>query len=162
MRRSVPRPSSPVHAIPSPSSDRGRPSPDGRGSSRPAARLPAHVRDALAEIFAVESAEVDSVRIVARSRFARLHGRRVAATTRRGVIYLAGSHRRFVADPELVLHEYFHVLRQWDTGALTTWRYIVESLRRGYHHNRYEVEARAFTRQNVLDFISRLRGVAHA
>ena len=102
------------------------------------------------------------MRIVEQSRFARMHGRRVAATTRRGVVYVAGSTRRFVADPELVLHEYFHVLRQWDAGTLTTWRYVVESLRRGYRDNRFEVEAREFTRRNVLAFVSRLRSVERA
>lgn len=120
------------------------------------------MRDALAEVFGVPPEVIDGVRLVEQSRFARLHGRRVAATTRRGTIYLAGSGRRFVADPELVMHEYFHVLRQWDTGALTTWRYVREALRRGYRNNRYEVEARAFTRQHVLAFAKRLRSTDDA
>ena len=113
------------------------------------------MRDALAEIFELPPETIDAVRIVERSRFARLHGRHVAATTRKGVIYLAGSRRRFVADPELVLHEYFHVLRQWNTGAMTQWRYVRELMRNGYRANRYEVEARAFTRQHVLAFAGR-------
>jgi hypothetical protein len=120
------------------------------------------MRDALAAIFDVPPDVIDDVRIVEQSRFARLHGRRVAATTRRGVIYVAGSNKRFVADPELVLHEYFHVLRQWNSGTLTTWRYVRESLRRGYRDNRYEVEARAFTRQHVLALAARLQSVDHA
>ncbi len=118
--------------------------------------LPRALRDALAAVFDVSTDTIDRVRIVERSRFARLHGRRVAATTRRGVIYLAGSRKRFVADPELVLHEYFHVLRQWDTGTLTVWRYLRESLKHGYRGNRFEVEARAFTRQHVLAFAATL------
>jgi hypothetical protein len=126
---------------------------------KPVVPLLPETRDALAAIFAVSPDVIDAVRIVEQSRFARLHGRRVAATTRRGVIYLAGSRRRFLADPDLVLHEYFHVLRQWNTGTLTRWRYVRESLRRGYHFNRFEVEARAFTRQHVLDFAARLRAV---
>ena len=116
------------------------------------------MRDALAAVFEVAPEVIDAVRIVERSRFARLHGPRVAATTRRDTIYLAGSLKRFVADPDLVVHEYFHVLRQWGTGELTTWRYVLESLRKGYHRNRYEVEARAFTRRHVLAFATRLRG----
>ena len=120
-------------------------------------RLPPHLRAALAEAFGVATDVIDAVRIVERSRFARLHGRRVAATTRRGAIYLAGSGRRFAADPDLVLHEYFHVLRQWNSGSLTTWRYLLESLRRGYRGNRFEVEARAFVRRNVLAFAAGLR-----
>jgi hypothetical protein len=118
--------------------------------------LPAKLRDALADVFAVDRATVDAVVIVEQSRFARLHGRRIAATTRHNTIYVAGSARRFFADPELVLHEYFHVLAQWNTGALTTWRYVRESVRRGYRDNRFEVEARAFTRRHVLAFAAAL------
>ncbi len=124
--------------------------------------LPASLRDALADVFGVAPEVVDRVRIVEQSRFARLHGRRVAATTRRDVVYVAGSARRFFADPELVLHEYFHVLRQWNSGALTVWRYLRESLRRGYRHNRYEIEARTFTRRHVLAFAARLQAVDEA
>ena len=120
------------------------------------------LRDALADVFEVPADVIDRVCVVERSRFARLHGQRIATTTRRGTIYLAGSGRRFVADPDLVLHEYFHVLRQWDTGVLTTWRYVRESLRRGYQNNRYEVEARAFTRRHVLAFARHLQSTDDA
>ena len=67
---------------------------------------------------------------------------------RRGVdaIYLRSIGRALRADGDLVLHEYFHVIRQWNAGALTIARYLAESLRRGYRHNRFEVEARAFAR----------------
>ncbi len=120
--------------------------------------LPPSLRDALADVFGVTPDDVARVRVVEQSRFARLHGRRVAATTRRDVVYVAGSARRFFADPELVLHEYFHVLRQWNVGTLTTWRYLRESLRHGYRDNRYEREARAFTRRHVLAFAARAGG----
>jgi hypothetical protein len=133
-----------------------------KSATRNHAVLPPPLRDALAAIFDVPADVIDGVRIVEQSRFARLHGRRVLATTRRGTVYVAGSRKRFVADPELVLHEYFHVLRQWNTGALTTWRYVRESLRRGYHDNRYEVEARAFTRQHILALAARLGSVDRA
>ena len=48
--------------------------------------LPTSMRVALATSFAVPATTIDQVRIVERSRFARLHGRHVAATTRTGVI----------------------------------------------------------------------------
>ena len=134
----------------------------GRGRRANGFVLPPPLRDALADVFDVPGDVIDRVRLVEQSRFARLHGRRVAATTRRGTIYLAGSGRRFVADPELVMHEYFHVLRQWDTGALTAWRYVRESLRRGYRNNRYEVEARMFTRRHLLAFAKRLQSTDDA
>lgn len=124
--------------------------------------LPEALRHALAAVFDVPTATIDRVRIVEQSRFARLHGRRVAATTRRDVIYVAGSGRRFAADLDLVLHEYFHVLRQWNPGTLTVWRYVVESLRHGYHRNRFEIEARRFTRAHLLTLAARVHGVAAA
>jgi hypothetical protein len=98
------------------------------------------VRIALLEIF---GAEVDRVVVVEHSWYARLHVG-MAATTRRRRIYLRGSAIQFYADPDLVLHEYFHVLRQWEVGTLTRVGYLVETLRHGYRHNRFEVEARAF------------------
>jgi hypothetical protein len=87
---------------------------------------------------------VDAVTVIEYSRYARLHVG-MTATTRRNRILLAISGRQFVARPELVLHEYFHVLRQWGTGSLTRWRYLAESFRRGYWDNRFEQEAREFT-----------------
>ena len=119
-------------------------------------RLPARLRDALADAFAVPPQLVDAVRIVPHARFARLHGPGVVATTRPGAIYLAGSAEHFMGEVELVLHEYFHVLRQWDTGALTIRRYALESLRRGYRANRFEVEARAFASRHAARVAARL------
>lgn len=86
---------------------------------------------------------VTHVRVIEHSRYARLHlGAR--ATTRRNRIYLSGPAANFWRDPELLLHEYYHVLRQWQPGRLTVARYLVESVRNGYWRNRYEIEARAF------------------
>lgn len=104
--------------------------------------VPRAVVLALEEIFTTSARRV---RVVEHSRYARLHPR-MAATTRPGRILLAGPGRAFIADPELVLHEYFHVLRQWEPGKLTRRRYVWESLCRGYAANRYEREAVAFAR----------------
>lgn len=101
---------------------------------------PAHVIAALREVF---GESVEHVRVVERSMYARLH-RGARATTRRNRILLRDSAESFWRDPDLILHEYFHVLRQWQPRRLTLWRYVVEWLRRGYWHNRYEVEARRF------------------
>jgi hypothetical protein len=68
------------------------------------------------------------------------------ATTRPDRILLAITGAEFVADSEFLLHEYFHVVRQWRPGRLTRWRYLAESARRGYWANRYEQEAREFAR----------------
>ncbi|NJD32859.1 MAG: DUF4157 domain-containing protein [Gammaproteobacteria bacterium] len=85
----------------------------------------------------------DDVEIVERSWYARLHfGAR--ATTRRNRILLTGSAAEFLADRDLMLHEYFHVLRQWNRGRMSLWSYLREWLRNGYRRNRYERQARRF------------------
>jgi hypothetical protein len=110
--------------------------------------LPAALRAVLTELF---GAGVEEIRIIEHSRFARLHARAVA-TTRRGRIYLRGSAADFFGDPALVLHEYCHVMQQWAPRRLTTLRYVLEWLRRGYWNNRFEVEARRFVEQNAARF----------
>ncbi len=120
---------------------------------RTADGMPPALRAALAELL---GDEVDEVEIVERSWYARLHhGAR--ATTRRNRILLRGSAAEFFADPELVLHEYFHVLRQWNRGRLSTVSYLAEWLRRGYWRNRYEHQARRFARLRLGALQARLQ-----
>jgi hypothetical protein len=95
---------------------------------------------ALREIF---GEDVSHVRVIERSTYARLHWG-CTATTRRSRILLRDSAERFWRDPDLVLHEYFHVIRQWQPRRMTTLSYVIEWLRRGYWRNRYEIEARRF------------------
>jgi hypothetical protein len=102
--------------------------------------LPGSLRAALA---AALGEPVCHVRIIEYSLYARLHHRAIA-TTRRRRIYLRGSAEEFFDDPRLMLHEYYHVLKQWEPGNLTLARYCLEWLRHGYRNNRFEVEARAF------------------
>jgi hypothetical protein len=110
--------------------------------------LPAAERAALERLL---GGPVDDIEVVEDSWYARLHpGAR--ATTRRNCILLRGSVREFVTDPELMLHEYYHVLRQWNRGRLTLWRYVVEWLRRGYVENRYERHARRFAATRLAAF----------
>jgi hypothetical protein len=110
--------------------------------------LPAEIEAPLAELF---GDGVRQVRIIERSLFARLHAGAVA-TTRRGRIYLTGSAEDFFADPLLMLHEYCHVLLQWQPRRLTSARYLLEWLRRGYWDNRFEIEAREFAQSNLYRF----------
>jgi hypothetical protein len=91
----------------------------------------------------VFEASVDGIIVIENSLYARAH-RGMCATTRPNRILLAISGAEFAANPELLLHEYFHVVRQWRPGHLTRWRYLIESARRGYRANRYEREAREF------------------
>ena len=102
--------------------------------------IPVKTRVALERVF---EAPVDGVIVIENSLYARAH-LGMYATTRPNRILLANSGAEFAANPELVLHEYFHVIRQWRPGHLTRWRYLTESARRGYRANRYEQEAREF------------------
>ena len=110
-----------------------------------AARVPEDVSLALERLLGMR---IGHVRVIEHSWFARLHGRAVA-TTRPGRIYLRGAAEEFFANPWLMLHEYCHVLRQWQTGSLTVSRYLIECLRHGYWKNCFEVEARAFADQKA-------------
>jgi len=56
-----------------------------------------------------------------------------------------------------MLHEYCHVLKQWEPGLLTTPRYLIECLRCGYWNNRYEQEARAFADTHLARAVSALK-----
>lgn len=115
--------------------------------------MPAAMRRALVELL---GDEVDDVELVERSAYARMHfGAR--ATTRRNRILLAGSATEFFADPEIVLHEYFHVLRQWNRGRMSVASYLAEWLKRGYFQNRYERQARRFAHLRRPAFEALLR-----
>ena len=63
----------------------------------------------------------------------------------------------FWRDSDLVLHEYFHVLRQWQPRRLTIWKYLKESASNGYWQNCYEIEARAFAAAHWHALNSRLQ-----
>jgi hypothetical protein len=120
---------------------------------RTADGMPPALRAALVELL---GDGVDDVQIVERSWYARLHlGAR--ATTRRNRILLRDTATEFFADPELVLHEYFHVLRQWNRGRLSIASYLAEWLRRGYWRNRYEHQARRFARLRLGALQARLQ-----
>lgn len=102
--------------------------------------LPRNTRAALERIF---EAPLDEIIVIENSLYARAH-LGMCATTRPNRILLAITGAEFAANAELLLHEYFHVIRQWRPGDLTRWRYLIESVRRGYRANRYEHEAREF------------------
>ncbi|MEZ5497871.1 MAG: hypothetical protein R3E77_00440 [Steroidobacteraceae bacterium] len=103
--------------------------------------IPPALAETLAHLF---GESVSDVEVIEYSYIARCHPRMVA-TTRPGRIYLRGSAEDFFGDLPLVLHEFFHVVRQWRPGHMTVWRYLLESFRRGYEDNRFEVEAREFS-----------------
>jgi uncharacterized protein DUF4157 len=120
------------------------------------AQMPPAVRAALE---AVLGESIARIRIIEHSRLARLHGRALA-TTRRRCIYLSGSAQEFFANPWLMLHEYCHVLHQWERGRLSVPRYLIECLRRGYWHNRFEVEAREFADRHSAHLHAQLQRTA--
>jgi Domain of unknown function (DUF4157) len=103
--------------------------------------LPPPVALALERVF---GESVGGIVVIEDSRYARAH-LGMCATTRPNRILLAIDGQEFVSNAELLLHEYFHVIRQWGTGRLTRWRYLLESARWGYWNNPFEREARDFT-----------------
>ena len=113
---------------------------------------PKEVQLALEALF---GESVGKIKVVQYSIFVRFHWRAIA-TTRPNRIYVRGSGKEFFADGLLVLHEYFHVIRQWGTGDLTVARYLRESFRRGYWDNRFEIEAREFTDSEIFRYRSLL------
>jgi hypothetical protein len=118
--------------------------------------LPREVAAALEQVF---REPVNGIVVIENSLYARAH-RGMRATTRRNRILLAGRGEQFVADPELLLHEYCHVVRQWRTGYLTRRRYIWESMWVGYWANRYEREAREFTAAALKPYLRYLKSRA--
>jgi hypothetical protein len=113
---------------------------------------PPHVERALQQVF---GESVGHVRVKEFSLYARAH-RGARATTRRNRILLRHSAESFWSDPELVLHEYFHVLKQWQPRRLTIFKYVVESALHGYWKNRFEIEAREFARSQLSRYRSLL------
>jgi hypothetical protein len=101
-------------------------------------------KDVLATLETVFGQPLGHIKVIQYSIFVRFHLRAIA-TTRPNRIYLRGSGKEFFADAPLLLHEYYHVVRQWATGDLTVPKYLLECFRRGYWDNRYEIDAREFT-----------------
>jgi len=58
--------------------------------------------------------------------------------------------QRTPADPGLLLHELRHV-HQFQSSRVFPLAYAWESLTRGYHANRYEVDARAFAARRLSE-----------
>lgn len=114
---------------------------------------PIAIAAALAQVF---GEDVSKVRVIEYSRYAALHPN-TRATTRRHRILLSGSASDFWRDHELVLHEYFHVLRQWQPRRLTILRYVLEWLRHGYWNSCYEREARDFAARERAAYVRYLR-----
>lgn len=69
----------------------------------------------------------------------------VAAITLWNVVFLAPGPR---PSAELLLHEFAHV-RQFGERLTFPLLYLWESIRRGYHDNRFEVDARTFAAGRV-------------
>jgi len=70
----------------------------------------------------------------------------VAAITLRRTIFF-GAHTSL--DAALVLHEFRHVEQFLERRSFPL-RYIWETLRRGYHGNRYEVDARKYAARRLV------------
>ncbi len=100
---------------------------------------------------------IDSVNVIENSRWANfvsgftelvtLGNYYIAATTQKDTIYLSvhTSAAMFFSDHELVLHEYYHVLMQWNNNRMNNFSYLVNS-------TKLENEASNFAINNVNAF----------
>jgi hypothetical protein len=71
--------------------------------------------------------------------------RSAAAITLWGTVFLAPT---VSMDAELLLHEFRHV-QQFESDVSFPLRYLLESARRGYFANRFEVDARDYAAQRL-------------
>lgn len=101
------------------------------------------------------------VRIKENSWIARIAARKLkcsrVALTLGQTIHLHNTPRsEFLKDQDWVCHELKHVEQFRRYGLITfTFRYVVESVRRGYYNNRWEVEARQAEKdRHILDGVS--------
>lgn len=91
----------------------------------------------------------DHIRIKENSRLAKiaawkLGSRSVAMVTGRTIHICGCTKEEFLEDEKWVKHELCHVKQYQQYGFFGfIFRYIWESLRKGYYNNRFEVEARA-------------------
>lgn len=135
-----------------------------------AVRVPHEVERAVARVLEEHlgrPVELSGIRVIPGSRWADLLsvlkrlvtlGRvRVRATTRRDRIYLSSriSPEEFFADPRLLLHEYFHVVGQWNAGRMTHASYVANP-------RKWEREAEAFAERSLARFRQALRGTERA
>jgi hypothetical protein len=75
-----------------------------------------------------------------------LSGREVAGIALGRTVWLAD--REAARDLPLLLHEIRHV-QQFASVPFFPWRYLWQSLRHGYHRNRFEVDARDYAARRV-------------
>jgi len=108
-------------------------------------QVPPQLQCCLEQIF---GESVGGISVFANSLMSKLHNNYY--TTRRNTIYLPGNCSRFFNDEWLVLHEYYHVVDQWNTSRLTVRLYLLEAAiqkmmgKDPHKDNRYEKEADAF------------------
>jgi hypothetical protein len=97
---------------------------------------------------------IDKVEVYENVGWLRLFIPWAAAATYRRRIWLRGSGLNFfnATSPNFMLHEYFHVLRQWEDGSMTLVKYLKECYRVGYWMNYYEHDAREFAAMNTYKY----------
>ena len=110
--------------------------------------MPTYVISALEDLFAESVADI---KVIEHSWYAAIHGN-ILATTRTERILLNMDGLTFSALPELVLHEYFHVVKQWRNGELTAFKYVIESAKNGYINNKYEIATNRYVQRNIVRF----------
>ncbi|MDU0352996.1 RHS repeat-associated core domain-containing protein [Paraglaciecola aquimarina] len=112
--------------------------------------LPSNLATSVSEVMNVSVSDINGVELYANSKWANflnwlngLRGWRVDATTLTNAIYLPShvSPKSFMNNHNLLLHEYFHVIKQWNTGRMGIGSYLLSP-------DKWENEAKNFARKN--------------
>jgi hypothetical protein len=101
----------------------------------------------------------ESIEVIYRPWYVRLHGLRRGSTTRPERIYTSLSPDEFFSNELHLLHEHFHVIRQWRCGRLSRLQYLWKRLREG-RGNLWEREAEEFARGHGIRLRDFVRGRA--
>jgi RHS repeat-associated protein len=94
----------------------------------------------LQQMFTTDAGNIANVEVVSEPK----QGGKWFATTRPNLIIAYVSCDEFFGAHEAMLEEYYHVLRQWNTGTMTRLGWLWQTATHGYDKNKFEVEAKAF------------------
>lgn len=115
--------------------------------------IPPQIENALERLFSdpkFDPPRIASIEVIYSPAFVRLHGIRSGSVTRPGRIHTNLSEELFFALDKHVLHEFYHVVQQWDRDKMSVVGYLLRARRR-------EREARDFS-QAFLEEYRRLLG----
>lgn len=119
--------------------------------------LSADMSKCLKELF---GPDVDQVEILERQK--KKEPKYIITTRKNKIILRWPTCEDFKKMDAVVLEEYFHVIKQWNTGKMTKLKYGIEHMKNGYDNNKFEVEAWEFVSQNIDAYQDCLKSCAES